>query len=86
MYIRSPGIRGCFAMVVRGMEDRSGRTTGSIGGSAFTGNNRPSVAFPVGRVCREPGCGTHLSIYNDGEYCYVHEPLAAPRLRGKKIA
>jgi len=71
------------------MEERTEigeRFEGSIGGSAFTGTGRPSRTFSRGRVCAEDGCGTRLSIYNEGRYCSQHEPQAAPRLRGKKIA
>jgi len=25
-------------------------------------------------------------MYNQGKYCYLHEPMAVPRTRGKKIA
>lgn len=38
------------------------------------------------RECREPECETRLSMYNNGKYCYLHEPMAVPRTRGKKIA
>ncbi|HUY63796.1 MAG TPA: hypothetical protein VMV14_04700 [Acidimicrobiales bacterium] len=71
------------------MEDRterSNRFDGSIGASAFTGHGRPSRVFPRGRTCDQDGCQTKLSIYNDGHYCYQHEPQATPRMRGKKIA
>ncbi|MGH9149529.1 MAG: hypothetical protein ACRD0F_04230 [Acidimicrobiales bacterium] len=61
-------------------------SSGSIAGQPITGNDRPSRAFGEGRVCREPGCETRLSIYNNGTYCYLHEPMATPRTRGKKIA
>jgi hypothetical protein len=59
---------------------------GSVGGSPVNGNDRPSRAFAKDRTCREPGCGTRLSIYNQGRYCYLHEPMAVPRTRGRKIA
>jgi hypothetical protein len=52
----------------------------------MTGNDRPSRAFKKDRTCGEPGCGTKLSIYNQGRFCYLHEPMAVPRTRGKKIA
>ena len=68
------------------MEPHADRGDGAIGGSAFTGHGRPSPAFPQGRVCAEEGCGTRLSIYNDSDHCYLHEPLSVPRMRGKKIA
>jgi hypothetical protein len=58
----------------------------SMGGHTLTGNERPSKAFGKNRVCREPGCGTRLSMYNNGKYCYQHEPMAVPRTRGRKIA
>ncbi|MHB1503500.1 MAG: hypothetical protein ACYCTL_08015 [Acidimicrobiales bacterium] len=68
------------------MVDRSDKAAGSVSGMLFTGYGRPSRTFPQGRVCSEPGCKTKLSIYNESEYCYLHEPMTAPRLRGKKIA
>ena len=58
----------------------------SVGAHPLTGNNRPSRAFRSGRVCKFPECGTMLSIYNDGKFCYQHEPMSVPRMRGKKIA
>lgn len=66
--------------------ERGDRFDGSIGGSAFTGHGRPSRTFPRGRVCSAEGCGTRLSIYNEGHHCYQHEPQVTPRMRGKKIA
>jgi hypothetical protein len=68
------------------MDDRTEGGGVSIGGTWFGGNSRPSRTFPDGRVCAEDGCATKLSIYNDGDFCYLHEPEMAPRLRGKKIA
>jgi hypothetical protein len=50
------------------------------------GSDRPVRSFGKGRVCRHEGCETRLSMYNDGQYCYRHEPMAAPRTRGRKIA
>jgi hypothetical protein len=58
----------------------------SVQGTPFGGSDRPSRAFGNGRVCREPGCETLLSRYNQGKFCYTHEPMAVPRTRGKKIA
>ncbi len=57
-----------------------------MGAHPLTGSHRPSRAFKAGRICRHPGCGTMLSIYNDGKFCYQHEPMVVPRMRGKKIA
>jgi len=58
----------------------------AVRGTSLSGNDRPSRSFGAGRVCREPGCSTRLSIYNNGKFCYQHEPMAVPRTRGKKIA
>ena len=55
-------------------------------GTRFGGGERASRSFGKGRVCREPGCGTRLSIYNSGKHCWKHEPMAVPRTRGRKIA
>jgi hypothetical protein len=66
--------------------DLGERFEGSIGGSGFAGSGRPSRTFPRGRVCAHDGCGTRLSIYNEGRYCSRHEPQVTPRMRGKKIA
>ncbi|MFA5430438.1 MAG: hypothetical protein WC329_04715 [Candidatus Omnitrophota bacterium] len=30
-------------------------------------------SYPKGRKCRFPACGKILSIYNQGEYCHVHQ-------------
>jgi hypothetical protein len=62
------------------------RFEGSIGGSAFNGHGRPSRTFARGRVCCDEGCETRLSIYNEGHFCYQHEPRATPRMRGRKVA
>jgi hypothetical protein len=58
----------------------------SLGGHTLSGSERPSKAFAKDRTCREAGCQTKLSIYNNGKYCYQHEPMAVPLTRGKKIA
>ena len=71
------------------MDERSDlgeRFDGSIGATTFTGHGRPSRTFARGRVCAEDECGTRLSIYNEGRFCSRHEPQAAPRMRGRKIA
>jgi hypothetical protein len=59
---------------------------GAVGGTRITSIDRPSRRYAAGRVCLEPGCGTRLSIYNNGKFCYTHEPRTVPRTRGKKIA
>jgi hypothetical protein len=34
---------------------------------------RPSRTYRPGRVCQKQGCGTRLSIYNEGPRCAVHD-------------
>jgi hypothetical protein len=58
----------------------------SLGGHTLSGSERPSKSFGKDRTCRQQGCDTKLSIYNNGKYCYQHEPMAIPRTRGRKIA
>jgi len=58
----------------------------AVAASAFAGSERPSKSFGKNRVCKESGCETRLSMYNNGSYCYQHEPMVVPRTRGKKIA
>lgn len=58
----------------------------ALRGVPISGNARPSRSYRAGRVCGHPECETKLSIYNNGKYCYQHEPMATPRTRGKKIA
>ncbi len=58
----------------------------AVGATPISGHDRPSRAFGKNRVCKEPGCGTRLSMYNNGRFCYQHEPMATPRTRGRKIA
>jgi hypothetical protein len=58
----------------------------AVAGTSINGSDRPSKVFGKDRSCHEPGCDTRLSMYNNGKYCYLHEPMAVPRTRGKKIA
>lgn len=58
----------------------------SLGGHMLSGGERPSKQFGRDRTCRHPGCNTKLSMYNNGKFCFQHEPMAVPRTRGKKIA
>jgi len=57
----------------------------TIGATSFNDHDRPPRRFLLGRVCAEYHCGTRLSIYNDGQYCTLHAPVVAPRLRGRKV-
>jgi hypothetical protein len=58
----------------------------ALGATPITNTSRASKAYRAGRVCQHDGCGTVLSIYNRGKFCYPHEPIATPRTRGRKIA
>lgn len=58
----------------------------TLAGHTMSGSERPSKSFGRDRTCREPGCETRLSMYNNGKFCYVHEPMTVPRTRGRKIA
>lgn len=58
----------------------------SVAATSLLGNDRPSARFLPGRICDEPGCETRLSIYNDGHFCALHQPMSVPRTRGRKIA
>jgi hypothetical protein len=75
-----PGTNKPQKALVREMSERS------LGGQMLSGGERPSRSFGRNRVCRQVGCTTKLSMYNNGKYCFQHEPMAVPRTRGKKIA
>ena len=57
----------------------------SSDGFATLVDERPSRRAQVGRICKDPDCGTRLSIYNDGAHCALHAPMVVPRTRGKKL-
>src|SRR3954465_3354714 len=82
-YVRPSAPRNGVAVprVVRSMPESN---VAHIGGRPISGHDRPSRAFKANRVCQEPGCGTRLSIYNKGKFCYQHEPHSAPPPRGRK--
>ncbi|MHB8262997.1 MAG: hypothetical protein ACYDGY_04515 [Acidimicrobiales bacterium] len=58
----------------------------SIGATPLVEWGQPVPVFRRGRICRQAGCKTRLSIYNPGDFCYRHEVRAAPRVRAKKTA
>ena len=64
---------------------RSVDTTMRVIGEKFTSIERNLPVMEVGRICLEPGCATHLSRYNDQEYCALHAPMVVPRMRGKVL-
>ncbi|MGI8794593.1 MAG: hypothetical protein ACR2H3_15700 [Acidimicrobiales bacterium] len=57
-----------------------------VGHAIANGSDRPSRSFKRGRVCEEDDCRTILSMYNNGSFCSLHQPMEVPRTRGKKIA
>ena len=79
--VLSSGGNGIFAIEVQ-----SSMSEHAVGAKPLSGSDRPSRKFTAGRMCREPGCATRLSIYNNGKFCSQHEPMLVPRTRGKKIA
>ena len=57
----------------------------TVGGRGLQGTGPRSRTFARGRLCAEPGCGTRLSIYNEGSFCSQHQAKVTPRMRGKKV-
>jgi hypothetical protein len=55
-------------------------------GSRITSTEGSTRRYRSGRVCREVGCETKLSVYNDAAFCSLHAPMVVPRTRGKKLA
>lgn len=45
---------------------------------------RANPTNPPGRVCGAEGCQTRLSIYNEWELCWLHEPAHQYVLRGTR--
>lgn len=54
----------------------------ALGGIRLQGGVRPSRSYQGGRVCRQDGCSTKISIYNRRDYCNAHAPVKFPRVRG----
>lgn len=44
----------------------------------------PSGKGSEGRVCEFPGCETKLSVYNRSRFCWQHDDVVFPSLRGKR--
>jgi len=49
------------------------RAAPALRASTVGGDAPASRRYPAGRVCREPGCDTVLSVYNPRELCGQHE-------------
>lgn len=64
--------------------EQSTETQRTVGGRGLQGSGPRSRTFERGRLCGEAGCGTCLSIYNDGSFCARHQAKVTPRMRGKK--
>jgi|HubBroStandDraft_6_1064221.scaffolds.fasta_scaffold3062008_1 hypothetical protein len=56
-----------------------------VGARGLEGSGHRSKTFGPGRLCGELGCGTRLSIYNDGSYCSRHQAKDSPKMRGKRV-
>lgn len=50
----------------------------------LVGSQTRPTSYTTGRVCAEPHCGTHLSIYNAGLYCSLHGALPHQAERARK--
>lgn len=60
---------------------------GSVGGSKLENPDFSPRRFAPGRTCSEPGCETVLSIYNETDYCALHQLEVVSRsdfVRGKR--
>jgi hypothetical protein len=57
----------------------------AVSAQRVTSEQRSSPLAAVGRVCGESGCGTQLSVYNDLDFCSLHQPMIVPRMRGKVL-
>jgi hypothetical protein len=64
--------------------EQPNETERTVGGRGLQGSGPRSRTFGSGRLCEELGCGTRLSIYNEGLFCARHQAKVAPRMRGKK--
>lgn len=55
----------------------------AVGGQSVTSEQRSTPLAAGGRVCGESDCGTLLSVYNDLDFCSLHQPMIVPRMRGR---
>lgn len=62
-----------------------GMDEGIVAGTRITSTEGSARRSRSGRVCKEDGCGTRLSVYNDGKFCSLHAPMVVPRTRGRKL-
>lgn len=46
---------------------------------------RANHTYPVGRVCASETCTTVLSVYNEWQLCWQHEPLHGYSARGHAL-
>lgn len=45
----------------------------AVGADRLGGSAHPVHRFTAGRICRQPGCTTVLSVYNDSDRCAAHD-------------
>jgi hypothetical protein len=55
----------------------------ALGGRRITSEQRSGQLADAGRICGEAGCDTRLSVYNDLDFCSLHQPMIVPRMRGR---
>ncbi len=53
-----------------------------MSGSPVGSEERTGPLSRAGRTCRERGCSTVLSVYNELDFCSLHQPMIVPRMRG----
>jgi hypothetical protein len=61
---------------------------GSVRASGPNVSGPTSRTFPPGRKCTEPDCETVLSIYNETDFCGLHQPKPGSGtglIRAKKL-
>jgi len=59
--------------------------TQTVRGEVYNDHDRPPRRFAPGRMCAEADCDTHLSIYNESDYCSRHHLGVKPRIGGKQV-
>ncbi|HEY2427510.1 MAG TPA: hypothetical protein VGI06_01170 [Acidimicrobiales bacterium] len=43
-----------------------------------SGGRRRARRSSEPRLCATPGCGTRLSVYNEGDHCALHDKRESP--------
>ena len=56
--------------------------SGTLTASTVKPRVRRSKKYTSGRVCEFDSCETVISVYNKTKYCFLHDPISYPRVRG----